>query len=448
MALAILQARRDPNRFIPFCFRDATGTILQQARVHVALQHFLSQHSKALIELPRDHGKSVQVCGRILWELGHKPGLRVKLVCATDALAAERSRFLRDTIETNARLRLVFPLLKPGQSWSADVFTIQRLHETIGPSVAAFGIGSGATGARADLLVCDDVVDVRALHSPGERQRCIDVFQNNLVNLLEPDGRFWGLCTPWHPEDLNAYLKRNSAYALFRRAVGPNMEPVWPEKWNRDALMERQIAIGTAAFARGYRLLPIHEGEIVIRPEWVRFWNEEVPRECLEFVVLSIDPAVSSLKKADASALVVAGRLEHSNDVRVLESQAHRVSTPDLMHVIADVAARWNPDAILFESNAAFAGIRDLMQRHASFGSKVQGIVQTRSKAARAAALSVPIQNGTVKLRGENTFVDGSQRALFEEVTMFPFALHDDLLDALASAVEFLLQRRPQRIWV
>ena len=94
---------------------------------------------------------------------------------------------------------------------------MKRPAEVIGPSVAAFGIGPGATGTRADLLVCDDVVDVRSLHSKAERDRVADYFANNLMNLLEPDGRFWGLFTPWHRDDLNARLKKNSAYAFFSR---------------------------------------------------------------------------------------------------------------------------------------------------------------------------------------------------------------------------------------
>src|SRR5262249_18465835 len=95
---------------------------------------------------------------------------------------------------------------------------------------AAFGIGTCSTGSRADLMVCDDGVDVRALRSRADRQRVQASFHENLLNQLEPDGRFWGLCTPWHPDDLNAELKQNPAFALFRRPVGDDLEPVWPEK--------------------------------------------------------------------------------------------------------------------------------------------------------------------------------------------------------------------------
>src|SRR4051794_34818317 len=91
-------ARVDPSAFIQFALRDPHGRPLVQAPVHQELQQFLSAHSRALVELPRDHGKTMQVCGRVLWELGTRPGLRVKLVCATDALAAERSRYLREQI--------------------------------------------------------------------------------------------------------------------------------------------------------------------------------------------------------------------------------------------------------------------------------------------------------------------------------------------------------------
>jgi hypothetical protein len=103
----------DIDDFIRTCFTDAHGAPIEQAAIHTQLQAFLDAHPKALVELPRDHGKSFQVCCRVLWELAKNPGLRVKIICATDAVAAERSRFLRDTITLNARVRKMFPQLAP-----------------------------------------------------------------------------------------------------------------------------------------------------------------------------------------------------------------------------------------------------------------------------------------------------------------------------------------------
>src|SRR5919201_5197171 len=88
------RCRRDPALFGVFCFTDPDGHPLRPAAIHRELQAFLTDHARALVELPRDHGKSVQVCVRLLWELGRDPSLRVRVVCATEALAAERGRFL------------------------------------------------------------------------------------------------------------------------------------------------------------------------------------------------------------------------------------------------------------------------------------------------------------------------------------------------------------------
>jgi len=449
-------ARSDPATFLRYCFTDSEGHALEQAAVHDRLQAFLSQHPLALIELPRDHGKSFQVCGRIVWELGRNPALRVKVVCATQAIAVERSRFLREAITRNIRVRAVFPHLRPAQPWSAEAFTIARPAEVIGPSVAAFGIGAGSTGTRADLLVCDDVVDVRSLHSKAERDRVADYFANNLMNLLEPTGRFWGLFTPWHLDDLNARLKRNGAYALFREAIGPNLEPVWPEKWPTERLRARQAEIGSASFARGYRLVPIADEDTPIRAAWVQFWT--TPATC-DRVILAVDPAVSTATGADRSALVVLGctanRPRWSSaavgpavEIRVLAAVARRVPAPELVNLIEAFDRQWNPVLILFESNAAFQGLRDLFARNTLFGPKLKAVPQVAAKAARIAAFSVAVENGCFRLKGDdNGQVDPTQRELFEEMVTFPFGEHDDLLDAAAMGCADLVDRPEPRLW-
>src|SRR5260221_1514052 len=75
----IRQARLDPVAFAEFAFADETGGPLRLAGFHRELQTFLGDGSRALVELPRDHGKTVQVLIRIVLGLGRNPKLRVLL---------------------------------------------------------------------------------------------------------------------------------------------------------------------------------------------------------------------------------------------------------------------------------------------------------------------------------------------------------------------------------
>jgi phage terminase large subunit-like protein len=496
-----LAARHSVHDFVAFCFIDADRNHLRQNRLHRELHAFLDAQRHALVELPRDHGKSVQICIRILWELGRNPNLRVKIICASDATAAERARFLRDAIARNPFVQLVFPQLRPGRPWTTTRFSLAGHAHAIGPNVTALGIGSVALGTRADLLVCDDVVDVTAIRSRPDRERVKTAFFDNLMNLLEPDGRFWGLFTPWHHEDLNAVLKRNPAFALFRREIGPNLEPVWPEKWPTEKLAQRRAEIGALAFARGYRLECVPEEATPIRAEWIRFWDCRLQIEdcrlpeqnaaCglsgnlqsaisnlqspYELTILAVDPAVSAKETADRSALVTLSRTL-DNQIHVREALARRVAAPELVQLLDDADRRWQPDVILFESNAAFAGLRDLLIRHARFGPKIKSVVQTKDKLSRIHAFSVPVENGTFRLQGAAGSGDprrtmqgaaGSgdprrasddprraqggvhpgQQELWDEMVTFPCGGHDDLVDAAAMGVAYLLERVEPRVW-
>src|SRR4051794_20776076 len=64
-------AAADPIVFLRLMLQRPGLAHDPMAEVHRQMQAHLSQHRLALVELPRDHGKTTQVCLRTLWELAH-----------------------------------------------------------------------------------------------------------------------------------------------------------------------------------------------------------------------------------------------------------------------------------------------------------------------------------------------------------------------------------------
>ena len=191
-------------------------------------------------------------------------------------------------------------------------------------------------------------------------------------------------------------------------------------------MRQRKEEVGSLSFARGYLLQPVAGEETTIRPAWVRYWSRGRPGRSgrdarvlqYEQVILAVDPAVSTATSADRSALVVLGKtgrtptvrrgwkmwvacstsltvgVRPANEIHVSAAAcAARLAALDLVALIDHLDHVWNPSVIVFESNAAFLGMRDLLARHARFGPKMKGVNQTADKAARIAAFSVVVEN-------------------------------------------------------
>ncbi len=139
MARTIRKARTDPAAFVRYLLMDPLGPRDPLPEIHRDLQNHLSAHRLALVELPRDHGKTTQVCLRVLWELGRAPNLRIKIVCASESIAVDRSRFLRHSIERNPSWAMI--VLCQGNSESfhpvrSPLFPTKREHPAGGGGVS------------------------------------------------------------------------------------------------------------------------------------------------------------------------------------------------------------------------------------------------------------------------------------------------------------------------
>jgi hypothetical protein len=265
------RCRADFNAFMEYCFTDSqTRQSLKQGAIHRQWDAHIRAHNRAMIEAPREHGKTEQIpIGRVVWELGNNPQLRVKIICQGDRTATKRLTSLKGHIERNARVQEVFPNLRPHPEigdWSKTTITIDREGEDKDPSVEACGVLSAGVGGRADLLVFDDVVDFRnAILQPVMRDLVKQVFRDVWTNLLTKDGRAIYIATPWHEDDLTADLKKNPAWAVLEQPIPEDLTPIWPEMWDKERLQARKKEIGPRSFARNFHLRAISDEDQLFR---------------------------------------------------------------------------------------------------------------------------------------------------------------------------------------
>lgn len=260
----IRKCRSDPNQFIQYILSWGIANWIQQGELHIRWQNTLSRPDakRVIMVCPRSHSKTSQLIGRILWELGRNPNLRIKLVCQSDDTAVKRLAAITEHIERNPRMKEIFPEVQPADkgTWSKTKIYVQRHIVSPDPSIEAVGILSTATGGRADILYFDDPVDFRnAIQQPALREVVKSVYNDVWMNIVEVNGRVIYAATPWAKDDLTHKLLENPDYIKILDKIDDNFTPIWAERWNREALIEKYNEIGSRAFGRAYKMEAISD---------------------------------------------------------------------------------------------------------------------------------------------------------------------------------------------
>lgn len=218
-------ARASPATVAEFCFDRPDGHPVCCGDMHHEWCELAAEHDRLLIVAPRGHMKTeLMVVAHALWILGTQPDALIKIICQSDAKAVKRLAVIRDHLQNNARLHLLFPHLHPdrqpvGVDWNKHMITVARSRRSPDPSIEALGITSSASGDRATHILADDVVDRRnAITMPAIRD-AIRASWDDWVNLLLPGGRILYICTLWHSADLTHDLLKSKSWSVAWYAI-------------------------------------------------------------------------------------------------------------------------------------------------------------------------------------------------------------------------------------
>lgn len=448
----IRQARNSFPSFMEYCFFDESARrAIQVQWFHEEWSRGMDESSRLMVVAPRDHGKTTVISARALWEIGRNPNLRIKIACASDGRAKERLYEITQQI-TNPRVREVFPQLMPADhgEWSKHKVVVKRTARHRDASIEALGITATATGGRCDLLIADDVVDRRnALSFPALREGIKQAWKSDWTNLLEPDSRVWYICTLWHKDDLSHQLMDNPAYKVLFYSIDDDFGALWPDKWSESSLRERYREIGSVEFNRGFRNNPVDDETSLVRGEWIVYRDLErdeefsaaLARNELVFFT-SYDTAGSPTGKAeqDYSASCTIAVNAEARMIYVIDAWAARLTLDAMADQVIKEFKKYNPLRILIEKVGQASLDEWVANKEPALIPLIEVTKPRVSKAQRLLAVTPLLERKEVVfshyLDSNGAFWMPGRGDLEDQLTDFPFAKKDDLVDAFSQALD------------
>jgi len=267
----VYEASMSLVKFSEYCFTFPYENMDFHERWYNTIEN--PENKSGLIIAPRNSAKST-CWAKVapLYLLGRNPDLRIVLISRTSTLAQTNLRFLRLQIESNDRVREVFPFkeingrvygLKPSSPWGSETISVENNRRDGVPSVYAVGLEGSISGIRADLIIVDDLIDQNNVMTDSQREKVGQFWDTVVTPTLNPDGRIFAVGTRYHSKDFYSRLLEDDMYkdntsmfpALKLAENGEylldsegNMQSYWPKRWSVSKLLDMKERMGSLAF--------------------------------------------------------------------------------------------------------------------------------------------------------------------------------------------------------
>jgi len=457
--------------------------------VHKELINFWTRQDAEdhqLCLLPRDHQKSAMIAYRVAWEITKYPDMTFLYISSTANLAEKQLYFIKNILTSKIYQRYWPEMVKREEGkrerWTTTEISVdhpKRKEEGVrDPTVFTAGLTTSITGLHFDRAVLDDVVVKENAFTEEGRQRTREQY-SLLASIEKGDSREWVVGTRYHPKDLYQNLMEmeedlytedgeldgsSAIYEVFERQVEDlgdgTGEFLWPRqrrpdgKWfgfDRSILAKKRAKYldKTQFYAQYYNdpndpegqrisntLFQYYDKKYLESTEGTWFYKEKRLN-----VYASVDFAFSMSKKSDYTAIVVIG-IDSSGFIYVLDVDRFKTDRiSEYFEHLLSSHVKWGFRKLRAEVTVAQQVIvRDLKDnyiRPQGLSISIDEYRPTRSlgtKEERIAAILEPrYDNQTIwHYRGGNCQV-------LEEELVMSHPPHDDVKDALASAIDIAI---------
>lgn len=446
------------------------------------------EHGNQLLLLPRAHMKSHCIAVWCAWWITKHPETSILYISATAELAEKQLYDIKNILtgDTYGRYwpNMVNPEEGKREKWAVAKIAVdhpQRRKEGIRDwTVATAGLTTNTTGWHADVILADDVVVPDNAYTEDGRKRVANAMSQ--MTSIRNAGGFTKACgTRYHPSDVYASWKRQKMYVYNEETQDVIDEvPVWEIKekvveTDGAFLWPRTVRPDGKAFGFNLNVLARIKGEYEDTTQfYAQYYNDpndpnsrRITNDKFQYydqrlikriggdwymkdrrlnVYASIDFAFSLDRRADSSAIVVIG-VDCDGSIYILDIDRFKSDkSHEYFKRIAQMHSRWEFRKLRAEVSVAqqiiVNDLKDYVKKEGmrlSIDEHRPNRHEGRKEERMAAVLEHRYEDQMVwHFRGGFTPV-------LEEELVMARPPHDDIKDALTSAIEISVKPRQSR---
>ena len=398
--------------------------------VHPAMTYEQGADNRVLINVPPEHAKSTVITiNYVTYRVATDPNVRIIVVSKTQGMARKFLSAIKARLSHPNWTKMQVAFGPSGgykldsTSWSADMIYLGAGRDSgeKDPTVQALGFGSQIYGARADLIILDDVVMNGNAH---EWEKQIEWLQKDVITRLGRHGKLLVVGTRVAPIDLYRQIRDpgqwsggKSPFTYFAMPAvlefdekPANWKTLWPktdrpeterdepdesglyQKWDGPALFTRRSEVAPSVWAMVYQQEDIQENSIFAPVCLTGSTNGMRKRGLLKpgaaghpkhvegaYTVMGLDPAMTG----NTAAVIVT---YNRSDGKIYVLDCVNMTEPNPMKIralIEEWVDKYRPQELRIEINAhqkAYALDDDLRNWLAQYGTQLNSHFTGKNK--------------------------------------------------------------------
>lgn len=339
------------------------------------------------------------------------------------------------------------PFVEQREEWGSTSLFIPKYNAritAISTEQSVRGIRHGAK--RPDLIIADDVEDAQSVKTREGRNKTFDWYTGEIIPAGDTDTKRIVVGNLLHEDSLLMRLKdlieRDEIDGSFIEWPIVRLgKSTWPGKFPDKAAirrMERSVA-SRIAWEREYMLNLVADDDQIIERKMIQYYDELPPllRNQYKRIIIGVDLAISENDKADFTAILILDVRGSGSEQRMYihpNIVNKRMSFPDTVSLLKETSDNYRYPKLYIEQTAYQAAV---VQQLSVDGLDVQGVTPHSDKRSRLNMIADKIQRGII------LFPNKGAENLITQLIGFGVEKHDDLVDALTTAVlEFIRDDR------